>query len=337
MVISLKIEENPLNVVLKNFFLPQWGFGGCMMGNKTTLVIMAAGMGSRYGGLKQIDPVGPNGEIIMEYSIYDAVKAGFSKIVFIIKEEIEDTFRDVIGRKIEGLIDVEYVYQKLDNIPQGFSVPEGRMKPWGTGHAVLCAKNAVKTPFAVINADDFYGANTYKLLNDFLSSNSDSEDKYKYCMVGFIIENTLTENGHVARGVCNVNAAGNLISIHERTKIMKFADETKYTEDEQNWITIPKKSIVSMNTWGFNQSIFNELEDGFPIFLKSSKDKLLKAEYFLPTVVDNLIKAEKADVKVLSTTDKWYGVTYQEDKPTVKKSILDMVLCGKYPQFLWEK
>ncbi len=308
-----------------------------MMGNKTTLVIMAAGMGSRYGGLKQIDPVGPNGEIIMEYSIYDAIKAGFSKIVFIIKEEIEDTFRDVIGRKIEGLIDVEYVYQKLDTMPQGFSVPDGRIKPWGTGHAVLCARNAVKTPFAVINADDFYGANTYKLLNDFLSSNSDSEDKYKYCMVGFIIENTLTENGHVARGVCNVDEAGNLKSIHERTKIMKFADETKYTEDEQNWITIPKRSIVSMNTWGFNQSIFNELEDGFPIFLKNSKDNLLKAEYFLPTVVDNLIKTGKADVKVLSTTDKWYGVTYQEDKPTVKKSIGDMVLCRKYPELLWKK
>lgn len=306
------------------------------MSSKTTLVIMAAGMGSRYGGLKQIDPVGPNGEIIMEYSIYDAVKAGFSKVVFIIKKEIEDTFREVIGKKIEGFVDVEYVYQRIDNVPQGFSIPEGRSKPWGTGHAVLSAKGAVNTPFAVINADDFYGAATYKLLNNFLSSNEDTKDKYKYCMVGFVIENTLTENGHVARGVCNVDKAGHLIDIHERTKIVKFGDETKYTEDEHNWTMIPKGSIVSMNTWGFNQSIFNELEDGFPTFLEKSKNNILKAEYFLPTVVDDLIKAGKADVKVLSTTDKWYGVTYQEDKPVVKKSIGDMVLAQKYPQRLWK-
>lgn len=305
------------------------------MSNKTTLVIMAAGMGSRYGGLKQIDPVGPNGEIIMEYSIYDAIKAGFSKVVFIIKKDIEDTFRDVIGKRIEGLVDVEYVYQSLDNLPQGFSVPAGRIKPWGTGHAVLCAKNAVKTPFAVINADDFYGANTYKLLNDFLSSNSNSEDKYNYCMVGFKIENTLTENGYVARGVCNVDNSGNLIDIHERTKIMSFGDEAKYTEDEKVWISIPPNSIVSMNTWGFNQSIFNELENEFPVFLNKSKGNI-KAEFFLPTVVDNLIKSGKADVKVLSTSDKWYGVTYKEDKPNVKKSIGDMVLSGQYPKLLWK-
>ncbi len=306
------------------------------MKNNTTLVIMAAGMGSRYGGLKQIDPVGPNGEIIMEYSIYDAIRAGFSKVVFIIKKEIEDTFREVIGKKIEGIIDVEYVYQKVDNLPQGFSVPDGRVKPWGTGHAVLSAKNAVNTPFAVINADDFYGAETYKLLNGFLTSNQDTGSKYKYCMVGFVIENTLTENGHVARGVCNVDSQGNLIDIHERTKIVKFGNETKYTEDETNWIKIPQKSIVSMNTWGFNPSILQELEERFPEFLINNKDNLLKAEYFLPTVVDNLIKEGKADVKVLSTSDKWYGVTYQEDKPVVKKSISDMVVEHKYPSRLWE-
>ncbi|MHB8065571.1 MAG: nucleotidyltransferase family protein [Ruminiclostridium sp.] len=306
------------------------------MNNKTTLVIMAAGMGSRYGGLKQIDPVGPNGEIIMEYSIYDAIKAGFSKVVFVIKKEIEDTFREVIGKKIEGFVDVEYVYQRIENVPQEFNIPEGRTKPWGTGHAVLSAKDAVKTPFAVINADDFYGANTYILLNNFLSSNEDTENKYKYCMVGFVIENTLTENGHVARGVCNVNQAGNLIDIHERTKIIKFGDEAKYTEDEKNWVIIPKASIVSMNTWGFNQSIFKKLEEGFPIFLKNSRDNILKAEYFLPSVVDNLIKTGNADVKVLATTDKWYGVTYKEDKPIVKKSIGDMVLKKIYPQLLWK-
>lgn len=306
------------------------------MKNNTALVIMAAGMGSRYGGLKQIDPVGPNGEIIMEYSIYDAIRAGFSKVVFIIKKEIEDTFREVIGKKIEGIIDVEYVYQKVDNLPQGFSVPDGRVKPWGTGHAVLSAKDAVNTPFAVINADDFYGAETYRLLNGFLTNNQDADNKYKYCMVGFVIENTLTENGHVARGVCNVDSQGNLIDIHERTKIMKFGDETKYTEDDTNWIKIPEKSIVSMNTWGFNPSILHELEERFPEFLSKNKENLLKDEYFLPTVVDNLIKEGKADVKVLSTADKWYGVTYQEDKPVVKKSISDMVAEQKYPNRLWE-
>lgn len=304
---------------------------------KTTLVIMAAGMGSRYGGLKQIDPVGPNGEIIMEYSIYDAIKAGFGKVVFIIKKEIEETFRDVIGKKVEGLIDVEYVYQQLDNIPKGFSIPEGRTKPWGTGHAVLSAKNAVKTPFAVINADDFYGAATYKLLNGFLTANKDTSNKYKYCMVGFILENTLTENGHVARGVCNVDNNGHLIDIHERTKIVKSGDGAKYTEDDKNWIAIPEGSIVSMNTWGFNLSIFNELEERFPLFLERSRDNLLKAEYFLPTVVDDLIKAGKAEVTVLSTNDKWYGVTYQEDKPVVKQSIGDMVMHKKYPGVLWNK
>ncbi|MDF2985685.1 MAG: dTDP-glucose pyrophosphorylase [Eubacterium sp.] len=307
------------------------------MNNKTTLVIMAAGMGSRYGGLKQIDPVGPNGEIIMEYSIYDAIKAGFGKVVFIIKKEIEETFREVIGKKAEGLIDVEYVYQTIENVPSGFTVPEGRVKPWGTGHAVLSAKSAVNTPFAVINADDFYGANTYRLLNHFLSNNADSKDKYNYCMVGFILENTLTENGHVARGVCNVDNAGNLIDIHERTKIMKLGQETKYTEDDQNWIIIPEGNIVSMNTWGFNPSFFNELEERFPVFLENNKNNILKAEFFLPTVVDDLIKAGKSDVKVLSTSDKWYGVTYQEDKPVVKKSIGDMVAAGKYPERLWEE
>ncbi len=304
------------------------------MNNKTTLVIMAAGMGSRYGGLKQIDPVGPNGEIIMEYSIFDAIRAGFSKVVFIIKKEIEENFRRVIGNKIESLIEVEYVFQSIENVPEGFKVPEDRVKPWGTGHAVLSAKNAVKTPFAVINADDFYGAGTYKLLHDYLSSNSQTGDKLRYCMVGFILENTLTENGHVARGVCEVDTYSNLVDIQERTKIMKFGDKTKYTEDDREWIELPEGCIVSMNTWGFNPSLFNELDKQFTAFLNSSSN-LQKAEFFLPTVVDNMVKAGRAEVKVLSTRDKWYGVTYQEDKPTVKKSISDMVKAGIYPENLW--
>ncbi len=304
------------------------------MKNKTTLVIMAAGMGSRYGGLKQIDPVGPNGEIIMEYSIFDAIRAGFSKVVFIIKKENEETFRQVIGKKIENLIEVEYVYQSIDNVPDGFIVPEDRVKPWGTGHAVLSAKKAVKTPFAVINADDFYGAGTYKLLHDFLSSDNQTAGKIKYCMVGFILENTLTENGHVARGVCEVDANGNLVDIQERTKIVKFGDKTKYTEDDKDWVELPEGSIVSMNTWGFDTSLFSELEEQFPAFLQST-DNLQKAEFFLPTVVDNMVKTGRAEVKVLSTRDKWYGVTYQEDKPMVKKSIGDLVKTGIYPVNLW--
>lgn len=306
------------------------------MSTKPTLVIMAAGMGSRYGGLKQIDPVGPNGEIIMEYSIYDAIRAGFGKVVFVVKREIEETFREVIGKKIEGIIDVEYVYQDINNLPKGFSVPEGRKKPWGTGHAVLSAKDAVNTPFAVINADDFYGAHAYRLLSDYLTSNNDTDQKYKYCMVGFILENTLTENGHVARGVCSVDNNGYLIDIQERTKIVKCENGAKYTEDDVIWTPIAAGSIVSMNTWGFNQSIFTELENNFPKFLEASKDNILKAEYFLPTVVDNLIKSGKADVKVLSSTDKWYGVTYQEDKPVVKQSINSLVESGKYPSTLWD-
>lgn len=301
---------------------------------KPTLVIMAAGMGSRYGGLKQIDPMGPNGEIIMDYSIYDAVKAGFDKVVFIIKKEMEDIFRETVGSRIDAVVKTSYVFQGIDDVPAGFEVPEGRIKPWGTGHAVLSCRNAVDSPFAVINADDFYGQTTFQLMNDYLVGLKDS-NVYQYCMVGFKLENTLTEHGHVARGVCTLDSNGNLKEIHERTKIQKFGNETKYTENDKDWVLIPEGSIVSMNTWGFTPSIFNELEAGFPAFLRNNEKNILKAEYFLPSVVDGLISENKARVKVLPSKERWYGVTYQEDKPLIKQAILKMTKEGIYPESLW--
>jgi choline kinase len=304
---------------------------------KPTLVIMAAGMGSRYGGLKQIDPVGPGGEKIIDYSIYDALKAGFGKVVFVIKKEFEETFREVIGKRIEKLIDVDYTFQRLDDVPSGFEVPEDRKKPWGTGHAVLSCRKVVDTPFAVINADDFYGYTSFKVLYDYLSNIKDEEKLYQYSMVGFILENTLTEHGHVARGVCALDENGYLKEIHERTKIMKFGDITKYSEDEVNWIVIPEGSIVSMNIWGFTPSFFKELEARFPKFLEASKENILKAEYFLPSVVDSLIYENKANVKVLPSKERWYGVTYQEDKPLVNEAVNNLIKQGVYPEKLWEE
>ncbi len=303
---------------------------------KPALVIMAAGMGSRYGGLKQIDPVGPNGEIIMDYSIYDALKAGFGKIVFVIKEEFHEVFRDRIGYKIENLVDTVYVFQRIDDIPGGLHVPEGRVKPWGTGHAVLSCRNAIDTPFAVINADDFYGSSTFIMLHDYLISGADALGKYRYSMAGFILENTLSDHGHVARGVCNVDSEGYLEEIHERTNIKKFGDEVKYSDDGQNWVEINKNSIVSMNTWGFTPSIFGELESRFSAFFRDNSSNLLKAEYFLPEVVDKLISEKKARVKVLPSKDRWYGVTYQEDKQLVKNAICNFIEQGVYPDKLWE-
>ena len=302
--------------------------------NKTTLVVMAAGMGSRYGGLKQIDPVGPNKEIIIDYSVFDAVKSGFSKVVFIIKKENESIFRELIGNKIEKIVDVDYAFQSTDDIPGGNIYL--REKPWGTGHAVMCAEKFVKTPFAVINSDDFYGRTAFSGLHNFLSTVDENTEKYNFCMMGFILENTLTENGTVARGICEVDENGFLKTINERTKIKKIGNETKYEDDNGEWITIPEGSSVSMNTWGFTTKIFDELKAGFPKFLVESKDNILKAEYFLPSVVDNLIKEGKAEVNVLKCMEKWYGVTYKEDKASVMNAINDMIEFGKYPRQLWK-
>ena len=303
---------------------------------KPALIIMAAGLGSRYGGLKQIEPVGPNGEIIIDYSIYDALKAGFGKVVFVINRDIEKAFRENIGTKIEKVLDTEYVYQSVHDLPEEFQVPDGRVKPWGTAHAVLCCRNAVNNPFAVINADDFYGSSSFGKIAGYLKGVEDSNGVYQYCMVGFKLENTLTENGHVARGVCSVNEEGYLKTIQERTRIQKFGGVTKYTEDGENWTVIPEGSTVSMNMWGFTPGFFNELQRQFPQFLQDNANNLSKAEFYLPAVVDSLISSGKARVKVLPTEERWYGVTYKEDKPMVKEAIQKMIQQGDYPENLWD-
>jgi hypothetical protein len=303
---------------------------------KPVLVIMAAGMGSRYGGLKQIDPIDQDGHIIMDFSIYDAVRAGFEKVVFIIKKENEADFRESIGNRMEQQIQVEYVFQDLQNIPEGFSVPEGRVKPWGTGHAVLSALSVIDGPFAVINADDYYGQQAFQMIYDFLTTHSDDE-KYQYTMVGYLLENTLTENGHVARGICEMDAKDKLTGIHERTRIEKHADGPAYTEDDgATWTPVSGDAVVSMNMWGFSASMLTELKNRFAEFLRESLSvNPLKCEYFLPFVVDELIQEGKAEVTVLKSRDRWYGVTYKEDKPMVVQAIQKLKDEGKYPQHLW--
>ena len=302
------------------------------------LVVMAAGMGSRYGGLKQIDPIDKEGHIIMDFSIYDAVKAGFKKVVFIIKRENEQTFREAIGDRLSKYIEVAYVFQEITNLPEGYSVPEGRVKPWGTGHAILSCIEEIDGPFAVINADDYYGAHAFQMAYQFLSENEDTEC-YQYMMVGYKLENTLTENGHVARGVCVTDENGYLQEINERTRIEKRAECAAYTEDDGNtWTVLPEGSTVSMNMWGFSASILKELKERFTPFLeKNIKTNPMKCEYFLPFVVDELLKENKASVKVLKSMDKWYGVTYKEDKPVVVAAIQNLKDSGLYPQNLWEK
>lgn len=305
---------------------------------KPVLVVMAAGMGSRYGGLKQIDPVDKEGHIIMDFSIYDAVRAGFEKVVFIIKKENEADFKNAIGDRLSRQIKVAYVFQELSNIPEGYQVPKDRVKPWGTGHAVLSCIDEIDGPFVVINADDYYGSHAFKEAYDFLTKTQDSEETYRYMMVGYKLENTLTDNGHVARGICVTDEEGNLVKIHERTHIEKREGMTAYTEDEgKTWVEIPEGSTVSMNMWGFSPSILKELKERFSRFLDENLDKNpLKCEYFLPFVVDELLTEKKATVKVLKSMDKWYGVTYKEDKPQVVAAIQRLKDSGLYPQHLWE-
>ena len=305
---------------------------------KPVLVVMAAGMGSRYGGLKQIDPVDKEGHIIMDFSIYDAVRAGFKKVVFIIKKENEADFKAAIGDRISKIIEVAYVFQDLNNLPEGYSTPEGRVKPWGTGHAILSCLDEVDGPFAVINADDYYGSHAFQMAYDFLSQNEEG-DTYSYMMVGYKLENTLTDNGHVARGVCVTDEDGHLVKINERTHIEKREDGAAYTEDDgKTWVEIPEGSTVSMNMWGFSASILKELKDRFSKFLDENlESNPLKCEYFLPFVVDELLTEKKATVKVLKSMDKWYGVTYKEDKPVVVAAIQKLKDEGLYPQKLWEE
>jgi len=302
-----------------------------------TLVIMAAGMGSRYGGLKQIDPVTDQGEIIMDFSLYDAMMAGFEKAVFVIKEEMEKDFRKLMDDRVGRHMDVKYAFQKLDDIPEGFSIPEDRVKPWGTGHAILSCRDLLDGPFAVINADDYYGPDAFHTIYDFLADERD-ESKREFCMVGYKLKNTLTENGHVARGVCDVSKDGYLRRIIERTKIMRVDGNTCFSKDDgETWIPIPEDSPVSMNFWGYTELMMEKLKEGFPDFLrKAVKENPLKGEYLLPTITDALINSGQAVVKVLESSDQWYGVTYKEDKPGVMAALQSMKDKGLYPDKLWK-
>lgn len=308
------------------------------MDKKPVLVIMAAGMGSRYGGLKQIDPVDAYGNKIIDFSIFDAVWAGFEKVVFIIKKEIEKEFKKNIGNRMADHVQVEYVYQELDKLPKGYEVPEGRKKPWGTGHAILCCKDVIDGPFAVINADDYYGRSAFVSIYNQLNKVSDGE-KYQYTMVGYQLYNTLTENGYVARGVCSTDEEGKLVDINERTRIEKHGDKAEFTEDDgKTWTELFEDTIVSMNMWGFTSSILKELEARFSAFLDRELPKNpVKCEYFLPFVVDELLKEGKAEVTVLKSVDWWYGVTYKEDKETVVNAIKGLKEAGLYPERLWEE
>lgn len=297
---------------------------------KPTLVILAAGMGSRYGGLKQLDEIGPNGEAIIDYSLFDAIRAGFGKVVFIIRHDFEDAFKARFDQKLRGKIDVEYVFQDLTDLPEGFSVPEGREKPWGTAHAIRSARNVVTTPFAAINADDFYGKEAYETVVKFLTTDVAANN---YAMVGYRMDNTLSENGTVSRGLCVTDDDENLVDIEELTKISLEADGIFYYRDDQK-NPLKGNETVSMNFWGFHPSLFNFLEEGFVEFLVE-KGTELKSEFFIPMYVDELIKADKAKVKVLTSDAAWFGVTYQEDKPVVVDRVKQLISEGKYPSNLW--
>lgn len=304
---------------------------------KPVLAIMAAGIGSRYGGLKQIDPVGANGELIIDYSIYDALKAGFEKIVFIIKREIEDDFREIIGDRMEKRAEIAYAFQELDQLPPGYAIPEGRVKPWGTTHALLSAREFLGGPFAVINADDYYGAAAFQTIYDWLSISREDDAKLHFSMVGYRIENTVSDHGTVTRGVCEADEDGFLTSIAERTMIEKTARGARFSEDKAaTWTDIPAGTLVSMNFWGLNEGFFAEAERDFLAFLDENLPKNpLKSEYLLPIEIDCLLRNGKADVKVLESLDVWYGITYKEDKAEVVNAISDLHSNGTYPTPLW--
>ena len=292
--------------------------------NKPVLVVMAAGMGSRYGGLKQLDPVGSHGQLIIDYSIYDARRAGFDTVVFVIKHEIEEAFKAAIGQRLSKVINVKYAYQDLNDLPAGYSVPAERAKPWGTAHAILAARKVIEGPFAVVNADDYYGPEAFKAIYDYLEANPDKDGCYEYAMVGYRLGNTVTEHGHVARGVCQEDGDNFLVRVTERTRIEKEGEDARFTEDDgKTWTELPGSTIVSMNLWGFTRSFIDEAEKRFPAFLdKAVVENPLKGEYFLPSVVTQLLEENKARVKVLRSTDKWYGVTYRDDKPVVVLSLI---------------
>lgn len=304
---------------------------------KTTLVIMAAGIGSRFGdGIKQLASVGPSGEIIMDYSIHDALEAGFDKIVFIIRKDLEQDFKEIIGNRIEKLADVAYAYQELTDLPEGFTLTEGRTKPWGTGQAVLSIKGLVDGPFAVINADDYYGKECFKNMYRYMTEEMDMEKRpYDMCMSGFVLSNTLSENGTVTRGVCQANPDGTLKEVEETYEIRMTPEGLFGADDDGNKIALDANQPVSMNMWGLPASFLDELEKGFPEFLASIPEGNLKKEYLLPQIIDKLVKSGQATVKILNTPDKWFGVTYKEDQEAVEKAIRGLVETGVYNEKLF--
>jgi len=300
---------------------------------KPTLVVLAAGMGSRYGGLKQVDPVGPSGEAILDYSVFDAVRAGFGKVVFVIRRDFEAEFKEKIGRKFEGMVAVDYCFQDIADLPAPYTVPEGRVKPWGTAHATRAARAAVHEPFALINADDFYGRDAYVKLGEFLSSSPD-DAKLHFAMVGFRLDLTLSENGSVARGICDIAPDGTLKRVTEMTKLVRVGDIAENREGDVP-VKVPLDARASMNCWGFTPGLFAELEKRFPAWLAENGTKE-KSEWYIPFVVDELIREGKADCRVLPTDSSWFGVTYREDKPRVMESIRALVAAGEYPENLFK-
>lgn len=299
---------------------------------KPILVVLAAGMGSRYGGLKQVDPVGPSGEAILDYSVFDAVRGGFGKVVFVIRHDFEAEFKEKVGSRYEGLIPVEYAYQDITDLPQPWTVPEGRTKPWGTAHAVRAARNAVDAPFAVINADDFYGRDAFAKMGEYLSSAASMQ----FAMVGYRLDLTLSENGSVARGICKVSQDGVLEGVTEMTKLVRAGDVAQNMEDPENPVKVALNERVSMNLWGFTKELFDELESRFPAWLEANGSKE-KSEWYIPFVVDELIKEGKASCRVLPTESSWFGVTYREDKPFVTAEIQKLVSSGEYPENLFAR
>ncbi|WP_159519363.1 nucleotidyltransferase family protein [Sunxiuqinia indica] len=301
------------------------------MNTKPTLLILAAGMGSRYGGLKQVEPIGPNGETILEYSIFDAIRAGFGKVVFVIRESFADAFKKQFAGKLDSKIEVKYVYQELDHLPDGYSLPEGREKPWGTGHAILMAKDVIQEPFAAINADDFYGRESFRVAADFLTSEVAADN---YSMVGYQVKNTLSEFGTVSRGICKTDKNSNLVQITERHQIARENGRITFTDENDNKVAVDDNTLASMNFWGFHPSLFQHLESQFKQFL-DEKMETPKSEFYIPSVVFELIRTGQAQAKVLDADSQWFGVTYPEDKPFVVEQVKKLTEQGDYPQKLW--
>jgi hypothetical protein len=300
-----------------------------------TLVVMAAGIGSRYGGLKQIDPVGPSGETVLEYSVFDALRAGFGRVVIILRKDIEAAFRDRIGRRLERAGDTVYVFQSLDQVPPGFRVPDDRKKPWGTAQAILACEDAVKSPFLAINADDYYGRTAFEAMAGYLGRGPGANDGLEFAMVGYRLANTLSEHGTVARGVCAATAEGYLVGIRELLKIRSFPDGIKHTENGVDWLPLDPESWTSMNFWGFTTGLFAELGRRFPEFLRTNAANITKAEFLIPEVVGALVREGRARARVLPTRERWFGVTYPEDRPAFRAAILEHIAAGIYPRDLW--